>query len=132
MSEAGPVRSEGPAPPDGRAPADAGSASIWVLAVAGAILAMIWVTLLVGAAISVRHRADSAADLAALAGAVAARDGGDACVSAARIAAANRARLLDCRVSDDASLTVVVVLPMPAVLAGWVDGDVRATSRAGW
>jgi secretion/DNA translocation related TadE-like protein len=62
------------------------------------------VALVVGgrtASVGARHRAESAADLAALAGAVAARDGADPCAAAAAIAAANDGRLIHCAADRD-------------------------------
>jgi secretion/DNA translocation related TadE-like protein len=84
------------------------------------------------AAVSARHRAESAADLAALAGAAAVRDGGDGCRAAARVATANRATVARCLVGDDLSITVVVAVPLPQPLRRWsAADDVRAEARAG-
>ena len=113
-------------------PADAGSASIWVLAAAMMVLAVGCAAIALSAAISARHRAESAADLAALAGAAVARDGGDGCREAARVASANRARVSRCQQHDDASITVVVSVPLPEPLRRWADQDyVGAAARAG-
>ncbi|HSX68197.1 Rv3654c family TadE-like protein, partial [Nocardioides sp.] len=68
------------------------------------------------------------ADLAALAGAAAAEQGGDPCVAAGDIAQANRGALTDCRVdSVDVLVTVAVDLP------GGVEvlDEVSARARAG-
>jgi secretion/DNA translocation related TadE-like protein len=65
-----------------------------------------------------RHRAETAADLAALAGAVAARDGSDACKAAAVIAQANRGELVSCDVSNQEVL-VSVSVSTARVLGTW-------------
>jgi secretion/DNA translocation related TadE-like protein len=63
--------------------------------------------------IGARHRAESAADLAALAGAVAARDGGEACAAAAAVAGYNDGTLSACTVSDRVvEVSVAVQTPM--------------------
>lgn len=111
---------------------DVGSASVWVLAAAVAVLTLAVAAMAVTAAISARHRAESAADLAALAGAAAVRDGGDGCRAAALIANANRASLARCLVGSDRSVTVVVAVPLPLSLRRWsARDDVRAVARAG-
>jgi secretion/DNA translocation related TadE-like protein len=118
--------------PDEAVARDAGSASIWVLALAVAVLAIGGAAIVVVAAISARHRAESAADLAALAGAAAARDGSDGCRAAAVVAVANRATLAGCQVAVDGSITVIVALPLPQAVRRWSTADaVRAVARAG-
>lgn len=113
-------------------PADAGSASIWVLAAAVMVLAVGCAAIALAAAISARHRAESAADLAALAGAAVTRAGGDGCREAGRIARANRAQVARCQVAADASITVVVSVPLPQPLRRWANqDDVSASARAG-
>ena len=83
---------------------------------AGTVLAVamlgVLVTVTVAAAgvvgVVATHRiAQSAADLAALAGAAALQDGGDACAQAAAVAGRNRARLSGC-VVDGWNVSVVV------------------------
>ena len=98
-------------------------------------VACLSVLLLVGAALGVvaamvhAHRvAQSAADLAALAGASALADGDDGCGVAARIAEANGAALDGCRAVDrEVAVTVRVDGP------GWLgqSGDLTAEARAG-
>jgi len=96
---------------------------------------MIGVLLLVGGALGVvaamvtAHRvAQSAADLAALGGAEAARRGGDACARAAEIARADAARLTSC-VRRGATVTVQVAVPGPHWLGQ--RADLGAEARAG-
>ncbi|BEP12847.1 hypothetical protein acdb102_11580 [Acidothermaceae bacterium B102] len=110
---------------------DTGSASIWMLALALVTLTVAWVVLLVCVAVGVRHRAEAAADLAALAGAAAAQDGADGCVAAARNATANAAELLACAVVADGSISVTVAVRAPPALRRWAAGPVTAQARAG-
>lgn len=108
--------------------ADRGSAVPFVTACLGLVL-------LVGAALGVvesmvddHRRAQSAADLAALAAAAAVQTGGDGCSAGGRIAAANGAALAGCTVSGmDVSVTVRVAGPR------WLgsSGDLEARARAG-
>lgn len=107
---------------------DRGSATVMVVAFAGVLL-------LVGCALGVvasmvhRHRiAQSAADLSALAGAVEARGGGDPCGVADRVARANHAALVACRlVGSEVSVEVRVRGPR------WLGQphDLHARARAG-
>jgi secretion/DNA translocation related TadE-like protein len=95
---------------------DAGFATVaavgLVIVLAGAGL----VAALLGGALLARHRAGSAADLAALAGAVRLDEGrDDGCLVAARVAAANGGRLIDCSVRGLA-LRVGVAVDYPGVL----------------
>jgi len=82
-------------------------------------------------AVGTRHRAEHAADLAALAGAASLQRGADACSAAERVATANGATLISCRpvAADDVLVTVGCSLPRP--LARWVPGRSVAQARAG-
>jgi secretion/DNA translocation related TadE-like protein len=107
---------------------DRGAATLLVLAMAGVLL-------LVGAALGVvvamvrAHRtAQSAADLAALAGAQAVQRGGDACVRAAEIARANGAHLSACSPRGSV-VTVQVTVAGPHWLGQ--RADLSAQARAG-
>jgi secretion/DNA translocation related TadE-like protein len=93
------------------------------------------VLLLVGAALGVvaamvwAHRvAQSAADLAALAGATELRQGSDACTAASRIAGDNGAVLVSCSVRGE-EVVVGVTVPGPRWLGQ--QGDLSAHARAG-
>ena len=79
-----------------------------------------------GGLLVARHRAQSAADLGALAGALRAVEGtGVACPAADRIVRANGGRLVACRVEGlDVVVTVRVAGP-----AGW--GSAEESARAG-
>ena len=103
-----------------------GSASILVVALAGAMVAILAATLTVGAVHLAKRRAGAVADLAALAAADAAvgRIAGDPCERAALVAEANDAGLEDCAMEGlEATVTVGVSVP-----GGW-RAEVRA--RAG-
>ena len=105
-----------------------GAASVLVTAVL-ALLALVGAALGVVASLVVDHRtAQSAADLAALAGATALGRGGDACGEARRVSSANGAELVSCRVlGDDVRVGVRVTGPR------WLGqhGDLVAEARAG-
>ncbi|CAM3925242.1 Rv3654c family TadE-like protein [Tsukamurella strandjordii] len=83
----------------------------------------------VGAAVSARHRAQAAADLAALAGAADALDVDAACAAATRLAQENSARLLACTVEREFEVTVRVGVPVAFSVFG--DGEAVAMARAG-
>jgi secretion/DNA translocation related TadE-like protein len=108
---------------------DSGSASVWLLAAGLVLVAGGMAGATVGAAHVASHRARTAADLGALAGAARAIEGSDAaCARAAELVAANGARLTHCRL-DGLDLTVTVeVTPAPAAGIGRA---ATATARAG-
>jgi secretion/DNA translocation related TadE-like protein len=79
---------------------DDGYATVWAVGVIAVVLVVMLVGLNLGMAISGRHRAEAAADLAALAAASHATDGEPAaCAYAARIAEGMATRLVECRLS---------------------------------
>jgi secretion/DNA translocation related TadE-like protein len=114
--------------PRGRQWPDEGSATVWVV-LAGLVLVIIGTAFaLVGAATVARHRAQAAADLAALGAALLAWDGeATVCARAAELSAANGARLVACRL--DGLDVIVTVEVAPEVLAGV--GAAQASARAG-
>ncbi|MFI0412147.1 Rv3654c family TadE-like protein [Actinomadura sp. 3N508] len=95
---------------------DRGAGTLWVVAFA----AVIWIggvaAVAVGGVRGARHRANAAADLAALAGATRVAEGGrDACRRAESIAAGSGARLVHCQVEGDVvevSVAADVIVPM--------------------
>lgn len=103
----------------------------------GTALAMVAVLLLatcglagtvLGAVASVQRRVESAADLAALAGAAAVQRADDGCAAAARVARSNEARVLGCAVvGDEVEVRLARTLRLP-VLHGVT---LRARARAG-
>ena len=108
---------------------DRGGATVSVLAV-GLLCVLVAASFAsAGAAVVARHRAQSAADLAALAAAVHVTEGPDpACDHARRVASANAARLVYCRV--EISDVVVTTEVRPAGMAA-LAGVARASARAG-
>ncbi|MBB3083445.1 Rv3654c family TadE-like protein [Geodermatophilus sabuli] len=107
-----------------------GSATVWVVALAGALAAIGVAAVLVGSAVVGRHRATGAADLAALAAAEhAVRGRADPCAAAARVADANGARLTGCGVDGAAVVEVAVVVPVRLGPLGVREAAARA--RAG-
>lgn len=111
----------------GRA-AERGAASLLV-ATCVTLLLVIGAALGVVAALVRSHRsAQSAADLAALAGAAARQRGEEACGVAAALARSNAAELVGCRlIGDDVDVTVEVAGPR------WLgqSADLSARARAG-
>jgi secretion/DNA translocation related TadE-like protein len=117
-----------------RARPDRGSASIWLLACCALLLAVAFAGTVRAAAVVVRHRAESAADLAALAGAgqIGVSDG--VCAAAARTAVANGASVRRCRAvlspgGRSGSVTVWLAVPVRLPVVG--SRDVVASARAG-
>jgi secretion/DNA translocation related TadE-like protein len=83
----------------------------------------------VGSAVIARHRAQAAADLAAVAAAMHLADGtGTACVRASVVARAMRTAVTQCVVEDlDVLVTVETSVPLGRIAVG----PARATARAG-
>ena len=110
-----------------RRPED-GAGSVLAVAMIGLLVT---VTVAAGGVVGVvaTHRiAQSAADLAALAGAAALQDGGDACGQAAEVARRNRARLSSCAV-DGWNVSVEVSADTARLPGGVL--DLQARGRAG-
>ncbi|WP_084701094.1 Rv3654c family TadE-like protein [Streptacidiphilus anmyonensis] len=113
---------------------DAGAATIWLVALLGLVGLAATAALGVAGAVAARHRAESAADLAALAAAGRLLlDPGEACAEAAAIASAQGATLHSCAIRADAledSVLVEVSVPSPI---GLIPGlpPARARARAG-
>lgn len=114
---------------DGRAwlCAEAGAATILAVAMMGLLVT---VTVAVGGVVGVvatHRRAQSAADLSALAGAASLQDGGDPCRRAAAIATRNAATLRGCRVEKwDVVVEVTSTMRLPGGSL-----DLSARGRAG-
>lgn len=114
--------------------ADRGSASVWVLACSALVLLIGVATSMRTAAVLARHRAESAADFAALAAAGRIGVGGDGCAAAAALAAANGATLVRCRANlepDGRTGTVDVTVSLAVRLPVLGAERVVATARAG-
>ena len=105
-----------------------GAGTVLAVAMMGLLVTVTVVAAGVAAVIAAHRIAQSAADLAALAGAAAIQDGGDPCAQAAEVADRNRARLNGCEV--EGWNVSVVVTASTAPLPGGVL-DLRARGRAG-
>ncbi|MDX6315621.1 MAG: hypothetical protein QOF84_2436 [Streptomyces sp.] len=91
---------------------DRGSATVWAVLLMALLFVAAGGLLALGHALTARHRAGAAADLAALAAADHALDGqAEACALAARVAAAQGARLLRCAVVGEVADLVATVGP---------------------
>lgn len=116
-------------PPSGVGHGDRGAATIYALALVMVLATSGTAALAVAASVVARHRADSAADMAALSAAGAARDGSDgACAIAAEVAQAQHAVLSDCRF-DGQVADITVAVPAPSF--GGLLPPARGRARAG-
>ena len=105
---------------------DGGSATIWSLSIIVMLTAAMMLALALAAAVIQRHRATSAADLAALAGAGQVLAGpAAACGRAAEIARRHAAALERC---DVGATSVAVEVSLPHEL-GWLGRQVLAPAR---
>ncbi|WP_312854044.1 Rv3654c family TadE-like protein [Tsukamurella spumae] len=111
-----------------RAGGDDGVATVLAAVMVAAIITVVVMVVDVGAAVSARHRAQSAADLAALAGAASAIDVDAACAAADRLARANAGSLRACSVDG---FEVVVRVGVPVSLAVFGADEAVAVARAG-
>ncbi len=104
-----------------------GAATVLALALAAVLMMVGLAGAWVGAAVA-RHRvAQSAADLAALAGAQAVQEGGSACAVAAEVARANRTRLSACSLrGEDVWVSVELAAPPLLGRSGTLTGRARA------
>lgn len=118
-----------------RARADDGTGSVLVVALVAVLGVGALGVATVGQAVLARHRAGTAADLAALAAASTAWPAAgsgpcadDVLAAARQVATANRGALVGCR-ADGGDVEVVVTVPVP----GWAasTGPARAAARAG-
>jgi secretion/DNA translocation related TadE-like protein len=108
---------------------DRGSMTVWVAAVIALIGLVLTVAVGYGAAVTGRHRAETAADLAALAAAVRVPDGAAvACRTATRIVTRNGAVLRGCRVAGE---DVEVEVGRPVRLGRFGVHTAVARARAG-
>jgi secretion/DNA translocation related TadE-like protein len=106
---------------------DRGSASVWVLAVGLVVIVVAQTVAMIASATVAGHRAQAAADLAALAGALRILDGESAaCARAAEVSVRNGASLVACRADG---FDVVVTVEVAAGSAVW--GGVQRSARAG-
>ena len=113
---------------------DRGSASIWLLGCCALLLTVALVAALRSQAVYARHRAETAADLAALAAAGRIGTAGDSCSAARAVAESNGATLISCTPepgADGRSGAVTVRVRVHARLAVVGDRTVDASARAG-
>jgi secretion/DNA translocation related TadE-like protein len=113
---------------------DHGSASVWVLACCALLMVIGGVATVRALAVLARHRAETGADLAALAGAGRIGVADDACSVAAANAARNAVRLTGCRVRlgpDGRSGSILVTVVLTASLPVVGERRVVTTARAG-
>ncbi|HEU0087452.1 MAG TPA: Rv3654c family TadE-like protein [Pseudonocardiaceae bacterium] len=105
---------------------DRGAATVWAVGVLAVLMGVAVFALYLGGAMLARHQAESAADLAALAGAGGVIGGEQqACAQARRVSDRMRVRLLSCRVQGWDVLVEVIVRP-----GGTLGGFGEATGRA--
>lgn len=110
---------------------DAGSAGLWLLVVVAVVTAATLGVLAWSGAVVARQRAESVADLAALAAARAVSGGADACAAALHVVDASGTRLAACSVTGATEVSVVVETPVPDLLDGLGLPPARARARAG-
>src|SRR3954470_17032148 len=116
-----------PSPRPNLAKAERGSASLVAVAMMAVLFAITTGGVYVGSAVIARHRAQAAADLAALAAAVHLADG-TACTQASAVARAMRTAVTQCVVED---LDVIVTVDAPLAVGRMGVGPARAAARAG-
>lgn len=110
---------------------DHGQAGLWSVWASAVVLAVVMAVLGWSAAVVARQRAESAADLAALAAASAQVRGQDPCGAAGRVARGQGARLVSC-VPEPAAVSVMVEVAPPSTLLRRLDmPPARARARAG-
>ena len=107
---------------------DQGSATVWAAGGIAALLVVVGLVIALGAAAVTRHRAASAADLAALAAAAHATEGErQACSRAGWVADQMRARLTACRLRGwDAEVEIAAEPPNLLLGFGWATAQARA------
>lgn len=122
-----------------RSGSEAGQVTVVMAGLAGALVVVLLAALSLGAAVFASHRARSAADLGALAGAAELEAGGGpvvACDRAATVVARNGAAMTSCQVDADDAVWVQATVPV-GLIARSVGASVgapmsaQARSRAG-
>ncbi|OZE29585.1 pilus assembly protein TadE [Rhodococcus sp. 05-2254-5] len=108
---------------------DEGGATVLAALAMSALIAVVVMVMHVGSAVGARHQAQSAADLAALAGAGALDRGVvDACETARTLAARMGTELRECTIDD---WDVIVTVGQSVFLGRFGMSDATATARAG-
>lgn len=108
-----------------------GSGSVLVLGLVAAVVVGVLLLAVLGGAVAARHRAQTAADLAALAAAEVSlgRRSGEPCTAARAVAVANGGRLVRCEAHEDGSVLVTVTVAPAGPVARL--GTAKASARAG-
>jgi secretion/DNA translocation related TadE-like protein len=113
-------------------PADGGAAGLLTVWASATVLAVAVTALAWGGALVARHRADRAADIAALGAAATLQAGGDGCAAAAWLAEAQGARLTACQVAGVRTVLLEVAVDVVGPAARWGRlPPARARARAG-
>lgn len=108
---------------------DGGAATVFAAIVSMGLLAVFWLGTQLGAAVIIRHRAEGAADLAALAAAAHATRGTEfACARARWVSEGMRTAMVSCRLADR-NARVRVRIEMPGLLSAF--DPIGARARAG-
>ncbi|MBY4214779.1 flp pilus-assembly TadE/G-like family protein [Rhodococcus fascians] len=108
---------------------DEGGATVLAALAMSALIAVVVMVMHVGSAVGARHQAQSAADLAALAGAGALDRGvSDACETARTLAMRMGTELRECTIDE---WDVIVTVGQPVFLGRFGMSDAIATARAG-
>ncbi|WP_305093696.1 Rv3654c family TadE-like protein [Prescottella sp. R16] len=107
---------------------ESGGATVFACFALAGLVAVTAILLHLGGAVAARHRAQSAADLGALAAAHALADGAEACVAATSVVSRMRAQVSECVVEG---WDVLVTAEAPAGVAAFGLGPARAIARAG-
>jgi secretion/DNA translocation related TadE-like protein len=108
---------------------DSGFATVWAAGAVLVLVALLAFGMHLAAAASGRHRAEAAADLAALAAAAHALDGEPvACAYAVRVVRGMHARLVSCRLSGWEAFVQVSVIPALRLPGG---AEAGGRARAG-
>ncbi|MCZ4562909.1 flp pilus-assembly TadE/G-like family protein [Rhodococcus sp. IEGM 1401] len=108
---------------------DEGGATVLAALAMSALIVVVVMVMHVGSAVGARHQAQSAADLAALAGAGALDRGvADACETARGLAGRMGTRLRECTIDE---WDVIVTVGQPVFLGRFGMSDAIASARAG-
>jgi secretion/DNA translocation related TadE-like protein len=108
---------------------DEGGATVLAALAMSALIAVVVMVIHVGSAVGARHQAQSAADLAALAGAGALDRGvSDACETARTLAMRMGTELRECTIDE---WDVIVTVGQPVFLGRFGMSDAVASARAG-
>ena len=108
--------------------AERGSAAVLATVLAGALVMVAALVVAAGSVVVGQRRVETAVDLGALAGAVAAQDGRAACPAAASVVRRNAARMTGCA-SDGSVVTVHAERTTPRMFG--MRFTARSTARAG-